>query len=72
MAMADSQVEFSAIPACRRIGLHGRYAGITVPNDASVRLHEALGFRKVGYYEEVGWKFGQYRSVAWYEIRIQE
>jgi len=52
--------------------LHGAYAGVTLPNDASVRLHEALEFRKVGYYEEVGWKFGQYRSVAWYEIRIQE
>ena len=53
------------------IGLHGAYAGIALPNEASVRLHEALGFRKVGHYEEVGWKFGKYWSVAWYEIRIQ-
>jgi phosphinothricin acetyltransferase len=53
------------------IGLHGAYAGIALPNDASVRLHEALGFRKVGLYEEVGWKFDQYWSVAWYEKRIQ-
>jgi len=52
-------------------GLHGAYAGITLPNDASVRLHEALGFRKVGHYEEAGWKFGNYWSIAWYEIRIR-
>ena len=54
------------------IGLHGAYAGIALPNDASVNLHEALGFRKVGLFEEVGWKFGKYWSVAWYELRIQD
>ena len=51
------------------IGLHGAYAGIALPNEPSVRLHEALGFRKVGHYEEVGRKFGKFWSVAWYEIR---
>lgn len=51
-------------------GLHGAYAGISLPNDASVKLHESLGFRKVGVYEEVGWKFDKYWSVAWYERRI--
>ena len=54
------------------IGLHGAYAGIALPNDASVNLHAALGFRKVGVYEEVGYKFDKYWSVAWYELRIQE
>ena len=54
------------------IGLHGAYAGIALPNDASVNLHEALGFRRVGVYEEVGYKFGQFWSVAWFELRIQE
>jgi phosphinothricin acetyltransferase len=54
------------------IGLHGAYAGISLPNEASVKLHESLGFRKVGVYEEVGWKFDKYWSVAWYERRIQD
>ena len=54
------------------IGLHGAYAGVALPNDASVNLHAALGFRKVGVYEEVGFKFGKYWSVAWYEVRIQD
>ena len=52
------------------IGLHGAYAAIALPNDASVRLHEALGFRKVGTFEEVGWKFDRFWSVAWYERRL--
>ncbi len=54
------------------IGLHGAYAGISLPNDAAVKLHESLGFRRVGVYEEVGWKFDKYWSVAWYERRIQD
>ncbi len=53
-------------------GLHGAYAGISLPNDASIKLHESLGFRKVGVYEEVGWKFDRYWSVAWYERRIPD
>ena len=52
------------------IGLHGAYAGIALPNEASVRLHEAVGFRKVGTFEEVGWKFERFWSVAWYERRL--
>ena len=54
------------------IGLHGAYAGIALPNDAAVKLHESLGFRKVGVYKEVGRKFDKFWSVAWYELRIQE
>lgn len=53
------------------IGLHGAYAGVALPNDVSVDLHEALGFSKVGLYAEVGCKFGKLWSVAWYEKRIQ-
>lgn len=54
------------------IGLHGAYAGISLPNNASVKLHEALGFRRVGVYEEVGRKFDKYWDVAWYERRLQD
>jgi phosphinothricin acetyltransferase len=37
---------------------------ITIPNDASIRLHEALGFRRAGTYENVGYKLGEWRSVG--------
>ncbi len=51
-------------------GLHGAYAGVTLPNDASIGLHESLGFRKIGVFGEVGRKFDRYWSVAWFEKRI--
>jgi phosphinothricin acetyltransferase len=50
--------------------LHRAYAGITQPNEASVRLHERFGFRYVGTYREVGRKFGRYWDVAWYEKEL--
>jgi phosphinothricin acetyltransferase len=53
-----------------RCDLHGAYAGITLPNDASVKLHQKLGFRQIGVFEEVGRKFDKYWSVAWFEKRI--
>ena len=39
-------------------------AAITLPNEASVRLHEAHGFRQAGVYRDVGWKLGEWRSVG--------
>lgn len=50
--------------------LHGAYAGIALPNDASVRLHERVGFSKIGVYREVGRKFEQFIDVAWFERRL--
>ncbi len=47
--------------------LHRAYAGITLPNDASIELHTRFGFEKVGQYREVGYKFDRYWDVAWYE-----
>ena len=41
-------------------------AGITLPNDASVALHERFGFHRVGLMPEVGRKFGRYWDVAWF------
>ncbi len=46
--------------------LHRAYAGITIPNDASVGVHRAMGFNLIGVYEEVGRKFGRFWDVAWY------
>ena len=39
-------------------------AAITLPNEASVRMHEALGFAQAGTYRQVGYKLGQWRSVG--------
>ena len=46
--------------------IHRIFGGITLPNEASVRLHSAFGFEPVGIYQEVGRKFGRYWDVAAY------
>src|SRR5262245_19728958 len=47
--------------------LHRAYAGITLPNSASIALHRKFGFRSLGVYREVGRKFGKYWDVEWFE-----
>jgi len=47
--------------------VHRAYAGVTVPNPASIALHEGFGFRKIATYTEQGRKFGRYRDVVWFE-----
>jgi phosphinothricin acetyltransferase len=51
----------------RRQGYRRAYAGVTLPNAASVGLHEAVGFVPVGRYAQVGWKFGAWRDVSWWQ-----
>ena len=48
-------------------GYHAAFAGIALPNDASVGLHEAMGFTPVGIYREVGWKMDGWRDVGWWQ-----
>jgi L-amino acid N-acyltransferase YncA len=40
-------------------------AGMTLPNDASVGLHHAMGFEPVGTYRRIGWKRNAWHDVAW-------
>jgi phosphinothricin acetyltransferase len=47
--------------------VHRAIAGIALPNDASVALHERFGFRRVAHFSEQGRKFGRYWDVDWYE-----
>lgn len=47
--------------------VHRAYAGIALPNPASIALHERMGFKRVAYFTEQGRKFGRYWDVAWYE-----
>lgn len=46
-------------------------AGITLPNDASVALHEGLGFEPVGVYRRIGWKEGAWRDVGWWQLQLR-
>ena len=48
-------------------GFHGAFAGITLPNESSVGLHERLGFVQVGQYPRAGYKLGRWHDVGtWY------
>ena len=53
-------------------GFYVAHAGITLPNAASVGLHEALGFVPVGVYPAVGWKFGAWRDVGWWRLPLHD
>jgi phosphinothricin acetyltransferase len=50
--------------------LHRAYAGIALPNPASIALHERFGFKRVAHFTEQGRKFGRYWDVAWYEKHL--
>src|SRR5438034_2242172 len=54
----------------RRQGYFNAYAGITLPNVSSVRLHESLGFTPVGVYSRVGFKLGSWHDVLWLQLRL--
>ena len=47
--------------------VHCAVGGITLPNPVSVALHERFGFTPVGTFREIGFKFGKYWDVRWYE-----
>jgi phosphinothricin acetyltransferase len=51
----------------KKQGIHAAIGGIALPNDASVALHEKLGMRKVAHFEQVGFKFGKWVDVAYWE-----
>jgi phosphinothricin acetyltransferase len=53
-----------------RQGVQTVCAGVTLPNDASVGLHEALGFRPVGMYRRIGWKRGAWWDVGWWQLQL--
>ena len=53
--------------ALAREDVHRFLAGITLPNDASIALHQRFGFERVGVMREVGRKFGRYWDVLWME-----
>ena len=60
------------LPLVRDLGYVTLHAGIALPNEASVRLHEALGFRPVGVYENVGHKHGAWHDVGWWQLLLRD
>lgn len=46
---------------------HRAFAGIALPNDASLAFHQRFGFEPVGIYREAGYKFGRWIDVSWWQ-----
>ena len=58
--------ELSALGYCQA------FAGIALPNDASVALHESAGFLPVGVYRKVGFKLGAWHDVGWWQKQLRD
>jgi L-amino acid N-acyltransferase YncA len=56
----------------RLAGYHRAYAGITLPNPASVAIHERLGFEPVGVFRGAGFKLGRWHDVGFWQLALQE
>ncbi len=51
-----------------KLGVHAIIGGAAMPNDASVKLHESLGFKKIGQFIETGFKMGKWVDVCYWEL----
>ena len=58
------------VPILRLQRFLNAYAGIALPNPGSVRLHEAIGMRRIATYERVGWKRGAWLDVVWLHMAL--
>ena len=50
------------------LSLHCVIGGVALPNEVSIRLHESMGFKKVGQLTEVGMKFGKWIDVGYWNL----
>lgn len=63
---------YTALFATLKIqGYVNAYAGIALPNAASVAIHEGFGFTPIGVYRQVGYKQGAWRDVGWWHLPLQ-
>ncbi|MFN8432505.1 MAG: arsinothricin resistance N-acetyltransferase ArsN1 family B [Anaerolineales bacterium] len=60
----------SLISTLKSSGFHTAIGGIALPNEASVGLHESLGFKKVAHFHEVGYKFDTWIDVGFWQIML--
>jgi L-amino acid N-acyltransferase YncA len=54
----------------RAQGFRSAFAGIALPNPASVALHESVGFEALGVYRDVGFKLGRWHDVGWWRLGL--
>jgi phosphinothricin acetyltransferase len=59
------------IDAARRNDLHAMIGGIDAANAGSIALHEQLGFKHYGTLPQVGFKFGRWLDLAFYQLLLE-
>jgi phosphinothricin acetyltransferase len=65
-----SELYRALIVDMRARGFHCAIGGISMPNPASIALHEKLGYKHIGQFREVGWKFGRWVDVGYWELLL--
>lgn len=58
------------IAELRARNIHAVIGGVSLPNDASARLHEKMGFGKIAQFEQVGYKFGKWIDVGYWQLLL--
>ena len=56
----------------RKRGAHVVIGGITLPNPPSVAIHEKFGMEKVAHFKEVGYKFGEWLDVGYWQVLLDD
>jgi len=54
------------------LGFVNAFAGITLPNVASVALFESFGFEKIAHWRQVGFKLGRWHDVGWWQLQLRQ
>jgi L-amino acid N-acyltransferase YncA len=52
----------------RQTSVHAIVGGIALPNEASIRLHERLGFRNIAHFQKIGFKLGRWIDVGYWQL----
>ena len=60
------------IAQLRLAGCHCVLAGISLPNEASIALHEKFGFQKIAHFKQVGFKFGRWVDVGYWQLLLTD
>ena len=69
-AGVGSRLYRALLDALRRQGFRSAFAGIALPNEASIGLHQALGFQPIGVYRNVGFKLDRWVDVGWWALEL--
>ena len=66
-----SRLYVKLLAELRRLEMHAVIGGIALPNEASIALHEKFGMEKAAHYREVGYKFGKWIDVGYWQKVIR-